>query len=220
VFKNTYIPTTIVDGFLDDPNALREYALKQNYTKDTEGRWPGVRSLCLSKISPILYHHICQKTLSLLYTNNQPYRYEADIFFQIINNDYESGWVHKDPSLITTVLYLTPGLNSGTSLYLKKNVDFNDSTYIQDKIDSYLSGMYNINSRNLNNQQYEETVIVKGLYNRLIVFDSNIYHAAHDYFGSNKEDSRLTLVSFFRVLYGDLETPLNRCKNHTGHTTL
>ena len=219
MLHNNYFPTTIVDGFFDNPDKIRQFALEQDFYSDDAGNWPGLRSAELFTLSPVVFNEVCRKILSLFFTADQAYSYNIESSFQIVNANYNTGWVHKDPSIITIMLYLTPGSFSGTSLYLKKNILFDDNTFINDKISSYKLKSDNIEARNLNNQNYEETINVKGLYNRLLVFDSNIYHAAHDFFGSSKEDSRLTLVSFVHGLIGDYRSPLLRSRGE-GKTTL
>ena len=218
--KNIFFPTTIVDGFLDNPDTFRKFALNQVFYKDDKGRWPGVRTQDLSFVSPVVFHNICKKILSLFFTADQVYNYNIESSFQLVNKDYNTGWVHKDSSIITAVLYLTPDTYSGTSLYVKKNISYDDDTFINDKILSYNDGSDNTKARNLHNQNYEESLIVKGLYNRLLVFDSNYYHAAHDFFGSSEEDSRLTLISFVHNLAGDYRAPLQRSRSVEGNTTL
>jgi len=220
MYSNTYFPTTIVDRFFDNPSAIRTFALSQSFKSDEGGEWPGYRTQNLISISPVIFHNICQKILSLFYTKKQEYFYEASACFQIIDKNFESGWVHKDNSIITTIIYLTPESNSGTSLYIKNKIDYNDITYNTDKKDSYKSGLNNGILRDLNNQNYSETLNVGGLFNRMLSFDGNMYHAAHDFFGDSKEESRLTLVVFINSLTGDLETPLHRCRSYGRGTIL
>ena len=218
MLRSTYFPTTIVDGFLDNPDALRDFALKQNFNKDDTGRWPGLRTYSLSTISSVIFNDFCQKILALYFTAEQTYDYNIESSFQVVNKNFNTGWVHKDTSIITAMLYLTPDSISGTSLYLKKNISYDDNTFNSDRIASYNIGTDDVNARILHNQNYEECVNVKGIYNRLLIFDSNNYHAAHDFFGSSKEDSRLTLVSFVYGLAGDYRTPLQRSRNYRGNT--
>jgi len=218
--KNIFFPTIVVDGFLDNPDTFRKFALNQEFYNDDKGRWPGLRTTSLSTISPVVFNHICHKILALFFTADQAYNYNIESSFQLISKNYNAGWVHKDSSIITAMLYLTPEAHSGTSLYLKKDITYDDNTFINDKSVSYNLGSDNTKARNLHNQNYEESLIVKGLYNRLLVFDSNNYHAAHDFFGLSKEDSRLTLVSFVHSLSGDYRTPLQRSRSVEGNTTL
>jgi hypothetical protein len=220
MYKNTYIPTTIVDGFFDNPDKIRAYALNQKYIRDIEGRWPGLRTPSLSSVSPVVFQTICQKILSLFFTKKQPYYFEAQAYFQIVDKKFESGWIHKDPYVITAIVYLSPDSLSGTSLYVKKDIDYNDDEHIMDKFTNYKDGGDTGFSRDLNNQNYIETLNIRGLYNRFVVFDSNTYHAAQDFFGDSKEESRLTLVVFFSSITGDLETPLQRSKSFDSITIL
>ena len=218
MFKNTYFPTTIVDGFFDNPDAIREFALKQKYFTDPSGRWPGSRTELLSDISPSIFHSICKKILTLFFTSEQIYSYDVEITFQLINENFLSGWVHKDSCIATAMVYLTPESESGTSLYLKQNIEYEDSSYDKEKIEGYKNYSDNDTYRFQNNQHYKETVNIKGIFNRLIFFDSNIYHSAHDFFGINKENSRLTLVCFVHGISGNLDTSLSRSKNFIGNT--
>ena len=218
--RNIFFPTTVVDGFLDNPDALRKFALDQDFYIDDTGRWPGSRTSQLSTISPVIFNQFCQKVLALFFTAEQTYNYNIESSFQLVNKNYNTGWVHKDTSIITAMLYLTPDSHSGTSLYSKKNITYDDRTFINDKAISYKQETDNIKARDLHNQNYEEIMNVKGLYNRLLIFDSTTYHAAHDFFGSSKEDSRLTLVSFVTGLIGDYRAPLQRSRIIEGRTTL
>ena len=196
MLKNTYFPTTIVDGFFDNPNAIREFALKQKYFTDASGRWPGERTELLSDISPNIFHNICLKILSLFLTSDQLLSYNVEATFQLINKDFLAGWVHKDPSIATAIVYLTPESESGTSLYFKQDIEYVDSSSVKEKIEGYKNNSDNISARLQHNQHYKETLNIKGIFNRLIFFDSNIYHSAHDFFGKSEKDSRLTLVCF------------------------
>ena len=159
MLKNTYFPTTIVDGFFDNPDKIRQFALEQEFHSDKTGKWPGLRSSQLFELSPIIFNNICQKMLALFFTAEQTYSYDIASYFQIVSGKFNSGWVHKDPSIITAMLYLTPESSSGTSLYLNKNISYDDTTFIEDKIESYKLGTDSAKakkSRELHNQNYEE----------------------------------------------------------------
>jgi hypothetical protein len=220
--KTLYVPTTIIDGFLDYPEVLRDFALKQEYKQSNDGRWPGVRSEPLHKLSPLIFETYIQKILNIFFTKEQPYTFNADSFFQIVNKDYESGWVHRDPDVVTAMLYLTPGSISGTSLYSKKNIFYNDGEHKDKKLNSYLgiTGKTETIAREIHNSNFECTLDVKGIFNRMLVFDSQIYHAAHEFFGQDINDSRLTLVTFFTNITGTFSAPLQRSRNIFGGTIL
>ena len=65
MLKNIYIPTTIIDGFLDYPEKLRDFALGQDYMPSEEGLWPGIRSKSLYDLSPLVYNAYIQKILNI-----------------------------------------------------------------------------------------------------------------------------------------------------------
>ena len=194
--KNVLFPTTVIDGFLDNPDILREYALAQNFSIDPTGQWPGKRSASLFDLSKDLFIEYHNKIFSIFYKKNSNYDYQGESFFQLVDKSYNKGWVHRDNATLTAILYLTPGASSGTSIYEKNNVIFNEYTYMDKKTESYLSTNRNIIDIDSYNQNFTETINVRGLYNRLIIFDGNAHHGAHNFFGEDKIDSRLTLVSF------------------------
>jgi len=89
------------------------------------------------------------------------------------------------------VLYLTPNapVNSGTSLFKSRLTG-------KMKMDK---GEYPIVFRNghLDPTDFEIVDMVGNVYNRIILFDSQIIHAASDYFGDCKENGRLFQIFFF-----------------------
>ena len=198
--KNLLFPTTVIDGFLDNPDILREYGLAQNFSIDPAGTWPGKRSASLFNLSRDLFVEYNNKILSIFYKNDSNYDYQGESYFQLVDKSYNKGWVHRDHNALTAILYLTPGTSSGTSIYEKNNVIFNENTYMDNKAESYQATNRNILDKDIDsyNNNFTETINVKGLYNRLIIFDGIVHHGAHNFFGDDKVDSRLTLVSFIK----------------------
>ena len=59
-----------------------------------------------------------------------------------------------------------------------------------------------LNTEYKNNQSnFEETLKVNGIYNRLFLFDSWNYHAAHKFVSKNNKLERLTYIVFFNDIY-------------------
>ena len=202
------IPVTIFDNFLDDPDKIRNWALSLEYFPDSEGRWPGLRTNQLSEINEPFFHLVCKKYFSQFYDlKKDQISWVVSMYFHIIDEKYDSGWVHTDEEIsqITGLIYLTPksNLNSGTSIYQeKKNIVTSDHYNGQRKVDFFLNKISNEESvkfRDAHNSQYEETIRVSNIYNRLISFDSHLHHAAQDFFVKDT-DSRLTLVFFVNEL--------------------
>lgn len=213
------IPITILDNFFDDPDKIRNWALSLEYSKDPEGKWPGVRTKSLHEINTNFFDTVCCKFFSLFFDLNQEkMNFSLNMRFQLVDSKYGSGWVHTDhlESQITGLIYLSPNIDShsGTSIYQeKKNLLVQNHSYNKIKEDFYLNRISHEEAekyRKEHNSQYEESVKVSNIYNRLIAFDSHLHHAAQDFFGTEK-DSRLTLVFFVNELYVN-NTPVGKLR--------
>ena len=146
--------------------------------------------------------------------------WNASLHFQKINSSYQEGWVHCDEALLTGIVYLNEksNPNGGTTIYKPKNLSYNEKN--RDKKHSFYKGLLSdedgIKFRNEHNEQFNESIIVKNEYNRLICFDGFLPHGANDYTNINNEE-RLTLVFFIHQLYiDDAKYPLTRM-NYVGN---
>lgn len=204
---------TILDDFFENPDAVRDFALQQTYTPSDDGRWPGLRTAPLNTIHPEFFSQFCSRVLSLFYSNYDSICY-ADVTFQKMPNGLNEGWIHADTDIITVIVYLNENsnLSSGTSIYRNKKINLVASTKHNNiKCDFYKSKCdveTAQNYRNLNNQQFEETIKISNVYNRLLAFDSQEWHGAQSLDANNNEE-RLTLIGFFNKL--DANGPVRRC---------
>ena len=114
------------------------------------------------------------------------------------------------------MLYLSPNvpLNSGTSLY-KKNKSFNEKIYkqaLKHNDENFKVGQ-KIMSTDYHSM-FDEVVRVNNVYNTLIIYEGDTFHAANDFFGSILKDSRLAQVFFINRIDAQKESsfPLNRIK--------
>lgn len=215
----TTIPVTILDNFLDNPSSIRDWGLSLPFSLSPDGRWPGKRTECLSKIHPYLFSYINKKVLSLFFET--PPQYKSILNFQLIE-DYEGeGWIHQDqPNLITYIIYLSKEdeINCGTSLYDLKPTFPHPITSIEDMKTTSLRRTHHqtkVASPHIqkfqNNEKfkYTKTLDIKDKYNRVLCFPSPQLHSANNF--SNKITSRLTLVGFISDLGTNL-TPILRSK--------
>jgi hypothetical protein len=204
--SNHNIPTTIVDDFFDNPEHIRDYALSLEYTKDPEFKWPGKRSRQLYDINPNLFEFIINRALSLFYRPGIDYsQWKAKCSFQLVDKSYGTGWIHKDMETITGIIYLNKenNPNAGTTIYQRKS---GHSLLNTDKKIQFFKGDIDLETatryRKENDEQFEETVTIKNKFNRLVMFDSGLYHGANDFEdNNNQQDSdRLTLVFFIEKI--------------------
>jgi len=202
--NNLVIPTTIVDGFFNDPDAVRELALKQEFFTDPELRWPGKRSKLLHEIDPQLFRYIHHKLLNMFYPDgmNTPYSYVATSQFQLIDDNYKAGWTHYDEELITIIIYLNknPNKEAGTIICSQK-IEGHNEPYYGDKKSALFNGDITEEEggfyREVSNSRFEDEIIVKNKYNRMLAFDSHLPHVVKDF---SNDEPRLTLVSFISSL--------------------
>lgn len=201
------IPVTVLDNFFDNPDKVRTWALQQEYFADPSGRWPGLRSKELVELNEPFFHFVCKKFFAQFYNLDEEIEWVVSMRFQTVHKGYEAGWVHSDEerSQITGIIYLTPNSNlgGGTSIYREKSNLIKAVHQSNDiKINSYLNKITIKEAeeyRKAHNDQFEETIRVANIYNRLVSFDSHLHHSAQSFFGEN-DDARLTLVFFVTKL--------------------
>jgi len=206
--KNISFPTTIVDGFFEKPDEVRKYALSLEYDL-IHNTYPGKRTKSLNELNYNLFSLICNKFMYMFFDE---FSYTAKMHFQKINKDYATGWVHKDnPEVLTAIIYLNPNvtnLRTGTSLYSKKDIFFDSSKHINSFNKTKTEGIEKLRNKKYedveeytsaikqHNSNFDESLFVRGIYNRAFLFDSHLLHAAENFFGEEDEE-RLTLVVFF-----------------------
>jgi hypothetical protein len=192
---------TIVDNLFVDPISIRQRALSNKFEK-IPGDYPGMRYLIddesindFVKNAIITYTNLTEIDNSKLYC-----------MFQLIPAFYERGWVHRDSDCeYAGVVYLNPEplQNSGTSLYTKTS-KFSEVALSQlQKIKNDFYNHRNVSMshvrkvREFYNSNFTETKNIENKFNRLFMYKANMLHAENNFFGSTKEDSRLTLVFFY-----------------------
>lgn len=228
----TLFPITVVDNFLEDPDSLADYAEGLDFNYGSQS-YPGLRSEYLHKISPDLYAYISNKILSVFYQKDPVYK--IDMQFQKINpfsedkwNVKNKGWIHQDKSaLFGGVLYLTkdPDPDAGTSMYSKKSeyslfskqddlLKAKEKLYTEE-FNSFTMPFYEKKEMdedsfekiyNAYNDRYEETLRVKNVYNRLLLFDGQQYHGVRTY----GDRERLTIAFFAETVAEAGAYPLRR----------
>jgi hypothetical protein len=212
-------PVAVIDNFFNEPDKVRKFALHQEFKRDETSKYPGLRTDCLSVIEPSLYNEFLKKFFSVYYDFKfEKLNWVVSAQFQKTDNSFDSGWIHYDNdghsnNKVAGVIYLTPNapLRSGTSIYKPKNNVLIPSIYSLEKNIHYYANGNSEELKNLKEQikeQFDETINISNVYNRLISFDAGEYHAAQNYFGQDNE-SRLILVFFVTRLDAQL-MPLER----------
>lgn len=181
----------VIDNFLPDPDKIREFALKQNFSG--LGTHPGVRARWKNET----YNQFLDEQLTHVFGANLIHKM-ASKHFQVVTGieGPDDNWIHHDLSHWAGVLYLTPDapIEYGTSLYRHKNTKI-------------MYGRDTTNENHLNPDEWEEMARIGNIYNRLILYNGEIYHRSTTTgFGDTLANSRLTQVFFFELEDKDEDT--------------
>jgi hypothetical protein len=221
-FMNLY-PVTVIENFYEEPDAIRKFALSQEYTycheiKNIDHVYPGCRTKDLSYLDTLLFEKICKKLVSIFHNSEHDYmRWALTTRFQSVSVDFGEGVIHSDHNTIfAAVLYLTPDapLNAGTSLF-KPNKTFDEKKYLkalEDNDTRFKSGEIVMDTSY--HSMFDEIVRVNNVYNTLILYEGQHYHAANQFFGKTMADSRLAQVFFINKIDAQKQSvfPLSRAK--------
>ena len=175
----------VVDNFYKSPYEVRKFALTQEFNEHKEYH-KGKRTDITFKFNGLKerFEEIIGKKIK-----SWDY-YPVNACFQYCNEN-DLLVYHFDIQQYAGVLFLTPDAppESGTTLFRSKitkkmKVDPDEHDIV------FKTGF-------LDKSAFDVVDVVGNVYNRLILFDSKIIHAASSYFGKNKEDGRLFQLFFF-----------------------
>jgi Family of unknown function (DUF6445) len=211
------IPITVIDNFYTDPYSVRNYALSQDFSRPVRIGWPGIRTKMIADINPLFYHSFVDKIMSLFFNlKTDIVQCNLDTYFQLTSKKYEEGWEHKDNKVsLAGVIYLTPGapLSGGTSIFNEK---VSGKRYDFTPRDDFYSGITNDvkhyrSLRKEHNLQFDKTLDVNNVFNRLVLYPGNYFHKENKFFGKTYTDSRLTQVFFIQIKTNGCLTAVERC---------
>ena len=202
-------PVTVIENFYENPDAIRQFALAQEYTfcrdrLNLEYVYPGCRTKDLVDIDAKLHEKICKKLVSVFHNSeHDTMRWAISTSFQSVAQDFNEGVIHTDHNTVFAgVLYLSPNapLNAGTSLF-RKSKSFDEDNYQQAlnaNDDRFKAGDIMMDTDY--HHMFEEIVRVNNVYNTLIIYEGRHYHAANQFFGETLENSRLAQVFFINKI--------------------
>lgn len=206
-FIYPFFPTIVVDNFYDDPDLVRKYALDQEFFKGNRGSWPGIRTELIHRTDRDFFTIFSKKMWELIKIYNFSDIVELQTGFQLIDETYGRGWVHDDDPKMTVagVVYLNPNpiMGSGTTIY-NDAPDFNGERYSELFMNDVLLASPEERSHLAKYREeqvayFTPNTVVDNVYNRLVLFDSRCWHSADKFFGTTRDDTRLTQVFFIKL---------------------
>ena len=194
----------VIDNFFEDPFTVREDALNQNYKSFLDGDliWPGYRSDASELVKEYIIKEIKRLT-------NEPNLKIGHSSFQYIPEKYNEGSFHVDvPDKYTSIIFLSPNPPDYSGTEVCDDIKDPMSQDYWDKFmpikRSFIRDGANLQEYDIMRKQSEEKIIpmlkVPNKFNRMLLFDSHLFHRAQRFFGTNIWNSRLTLTSF--INYG------------------
>lgn len=217
-------PSTVIENFYENPDKIRDFALKQKYTychelEKIEYVFPGSRTKDLFDLDKNLHATICKKLISIFHNSEHDImRWGLSTNFQSVSEEYNEGVIHTDSNTIFAgVLFLTPDapLDSGTSIF-KPNKSFDEEKYqkaLSDNDKRFHKGEIVMDTEY--HKMFDEVLRVNNVYNTLIVYEGDQFHAANKFFGNQLTDSRLTQVFFINNIDAQKYSvfPMKRTQN-------
>lgn len=202
-------PILCVDDFYSNPDEVRDYALSLEYEK-VEGNYPGERTKHLDLLNIDFFKSFTTRLFSLYFDF-----YYTEVTWSVLtsfqkiyphkNSLLNTGWQHTDDDhfIAAGVIYLNQisDLDGGTSFYRMKNssqkLDYNarNKFYKNQSIDEeeYIKKIQKHDS------YFEKTLEVKNVYNRMIMYQSDVWHKESNFY-VNDFEPRLTQTFFITNL--------------------
>jgi hypothetical protein len=188
----------VVDDFYEDPYLIREFALSRSSYNPHIEYHKGQRTE--ETFKPDGVKKVLGKLLHKKITGWD--EHGANGVFQFCTAE-DAVVYHVDTQSYAAVVFLTPDAppEAGTTFYRSKvnglREDPNskiaeqlNKTKEQLSSEIFSSGFYD-------KTKFEVVDVVGNVFNRLVIWDAKLIHAASEYFGSNLHDSRLFHMFFF-----------------------
>lgn len=186
--ENNHPNIVVVDNFYDDPDLVRRVALQQQYEPDLR-YFKGKRTS--EKFLPRGMKQIFENLLGKRIVTWDEHNFNG--IFQYCTAQ-DPLVIHSDEQSYAGVVYLTPNAppQSGTSFYRSKKFPDVRTTDVKD------SNYYEIYEGDFYDRtRFDLVDTVGNVYNRLVIWNSKLIHSASEYFGNDKENSRLFHLFFF-----------------------
>jgi hypothetical protein len=182
------LPTfLVIDNFYKDPDSVRNYALTRKFRYNPESH-KGQRTEETYRFDlKEKFEQILQRKIR----NWEYYAHNGCFQICVAGNTLV---YHFDHQQYASVLFLCPDAppNTGTTFYRSK---FTNKMKVE-------QSEHDIVFRNgfLDSTDFEVVDVVGNVYNRLVLFDAKLIHAASCYFGTNINNGRLFQIFFFDIL--------------------
>lgn len=187
----------VVDNFLKNPIEVREFALGLKYQAD-DRYFKGKRS-----VGKYLDDKIGRRFEQLLGKCITKWDFPVNGSFQICLPSDPLVY-HMDSQRYAATIYLTPDapFECGTSFYASKVNGIRGCPTRNGTSDEEANRLIGETFQGgfLDKTKFDLVDQIGNVFNRLVIWDAKLIHAASQYFGQSKDDSRLFQMFFFDAL--------------------
>ena len=182
----------VIDNFYKEPNSVREFALSQDFIEHPSYHKGRRTDICYR--FPGLKERF-EEILGTRVLNWDKYGTNGCFQYCIAGDQLV---YHQDTQEYAGVLFLTPDAppDTGTKFFRSKLTKRMTAPIGSPEYNAVFKGGF------LDRTAFDEVDVVGNVYNRLVLFDSHMIHAASEYFGTTKESGRL-----FQLFFFDIERP-------------
>lgn len=182
----------VIDNFYDDPVAVRNFALQQNFNGDLrfyKGKRTNKR-YSTPQIRQKFEQIMGEKILQWDTPDDEAFNGSMNGVFQYCTPE-DALVYHYDSQKWAAMVFLTPDapLQTGTSFYRHKETGIKISEDVNSDR-AFSGGFYDAT-------KFELIDTIGNVFNRCVIFDARQIHAASEYFGQTIDDSRLFHIFFF-----------------------
>jgi hypothetical protein len=194
----------VIDNFYENPYEVREFAINKFDQYKCHNYHPGKRSLSYATCKhKELFNNMVEPYFGKIILFNTSHDTSDEASYDNPNGAFQYNigsdktWIHVDNCNTNWggIIYLTPDapLSGGTGFF--KHVDGNMDSFDTEKLNNNV----NISKDASDITKWKLVSSVGNVFNRLILFRSNQYHASLDYFGTNINNGRLIQLFFFKT---------------------
>lgn len=190
IINNYQKSVWVVDDFYKNPDEIRHFAISREFEEGGIGKGYIGRRTPEQYLFPELKEAF-ENIIGMKITKWEDH---------YMNGRFQSCYAgeplvyHCDAQKYAGMLYLTPEapFQTGTTMYAHKETKIRHS-----EDPNFYKVMNAATKTHLDRTPYEPVDVVGNVYNRLVIFDAHMIHAASEYFGHDLEHSRLWQMFFF-----------------------
>lgn len=188
----------VVDEYYPDPDAVRNYAVQSVFSPPFTGAWQGLHSTRSHPSSREVFADLAARTGQPGKTNwpeiqaSERFwgRPSAGVFALLLAGQSDTVHSHKRSGRWAGLCYLTTPPEDdqihGLQFFRHRGTGRTNCNGLSP---SELTGFRDDGAKH---EAWERTGVVEIVYNRMIIFDGQFFHAASDGYGTNVSNGRLT----------------------------